>query len=232
MLSIIVRTLILYTTVVLSLRIMGKRQIGELQPSELVVAIMISDVATVPMQSLDIPIYSGILPVITLLVAEVTVSYLSIKSNLLRKFLMGTPSIVVYNGVICEKELLRQRFNLNDLLEELRVLGCFDISDVFVAVLETNGKLSVIPRDGARAATVEDLNLQNVRREGLPCTVISDGKLDKDELRRSGKSEKAIFNEIKKRGAKKVSDVFIASVDAEGELFIQLKEKFAKKRKQ
>lgn len=226
---IIIRTLILYAAVVFSLRLMGKRQIGELQPSELVVAIMISDVATVPMQSLDIPLLSGIIPVLTLLIAEVVTSYMSIKSAVMRKFFMGEPSIVVYNGVICEKELLRQRFNLNDLLEELRVLGCFDISDVAVAVLETNGKLSVIPRDNARAATVEDLQLKNVRKEGLPCTVIADGKLNRAELRRSGKSENDIYREIKHRGAKRISDVFIASVDAEGEMFLQLKERTGKR---
>lgn len=230
MLVIIIRTLILYSTVVFSLRLMGKRQIGELQPSELVVAIMISDVATVPMQSLDIPLLLGIIPVLTLLFAEVVTSYISIKSRTLRKFFMGEPSIVVYNGVICEKELMKQRFNLSDLLEELRVLGCFDISDVFVAVLETNGKLSVIPRDNARAATVEDLQLKNVRHEGLPCTVILDGKLNKCELARSGKTEEQIMKELKKRGAKKISDVFIASVDAEGEMFMQLKERAGKKK--
>ena len=224
MLVIIIRTLILYTTVVFSLRLMGKRQIGELQPSELVVAIMISDVATVPMQSLDIPLLSGIIPVLTLVFAEVVTSYMSIKNARLRRFFMGEPSIVVYNGVICEKELMRQRFNLSDLLEELRVQGCFDISDVFVAVLETNGKLSVIPRDNARPATVEDLNLKNVRREGLPCTVILDGKLNQCELKRSEKSEQQILDEIRKRGANSVSDVFIASIDAEGEMFMQQKE--------
>ncbi len=224
MLVIIIRTLILYTTVVFSLRLMGKRQIGELQPSELVVAIMISDVATVPMQSLDMPLLLGIIPVLTLVFAEVVTSYMSIKSTKLRRFFMGEPSIVVYNGVICEKELMKQRFNLSDLLEELRVQGCFDISDVFVAVLETNGKLSVIPRDNARPVTVEDLNLQNVRHEGLPCTVILDGKLDPRELKRSKKSEQQLLAEIKKRGAKSVSDVFIASIDAEGEIFMQLKE--------
>lgn len=223
MIVIIIRTLILYGAVIFSLRIMGKRQIGELQPSELVVAIMISDVATVPMQSLDIPLLSGIIPVLTLLLAEVITSYMSIKSNVMRKFFMGEPSVIIYNGVICEKELSRQRFNLSDLLEELRLLGCFDISDVLVAVLETSGKLSVIPKDDARAVTVRDLNLTNVRKEGLPYTVILDGKFNKYELRRSEKTEQQIIDEIKKRGAKGVKDVFIASIDAEGEMYMQLK---------
>lgn len=224
MIVIIIRTLILYAAVILSLRIMGKRQIGELQPSELVVAIMISDVATVPMQSLDIPLLSGIIPVLTLLLAEVITSYMSIKSGAMRKFFMGEPSVIIYDGVICEKELARQRFNLSDLLEELRLLGCFDISDVLVAVLETSGKLSVIPRDDARGVTVRDLNLNNVRKEGLPYTVILDGKLNHSELKRANKTKTEIEYEIKKRGANKISDVFIASIDAEDEMFVQLKE--------
>lgn len=225
MLIIIIRTIILYSTVIFSLRIMGKRQIGELQPSELVVAIMISDVATIPMESLDIPLLSGIIPVLTLLLAEVITSFLSIKSRRMRKFIMGEPSIIVYNGVICEKELLRQRFNLSDLLEELRLLGCFDISDIFVAVLETSGKLSVIPRDNARSVTVEDLNLKNVRHEALPCTVILDGKINTAELIRSGITADKLKHELTKRGAKNISDVFIASIDGEGEIFMQLKER-------
>lgn len=229
MIVIILRTLILYATVVLSLRIMGKRQIGELQPSELVVAIMISDVATVPMESFDIPLLSGIIPVLTLLLAEVITSFISVKSKRARKFFMGEPSIIVYDGVILEDELLKQRFNLSDLLEELRLLGCFDISDVLVAVLETSGKLSVIPRDKARNVTVEDLKIENPRHEGLPCTVILDGELNQEELKRSGKTQYEIINEIQKRGAKHVSDVFIASIDAEGELFMQLKAKRRKK---
>lgn len=223
MLIVIIRTLILYTTVVFCLRIMGKRQIGELQPSELVVAIMISDVATVPIEALDIPLLSGIIPVLTLLLAEVITSYLSLKSHRIRKFIMGEPSIVIYNGVICEKELERQRFNLNDLLEELRLLGLFDISDVYIAVLETSGKLSVVPKTQARSVTVEDMGLNNVRREGLPCTVIMDGKFNHAEVKRSGHSEEYIKKVLNNRGIKSPKDVFIASIDGEGEMFIQKK---------
>lgn len=224
MIIVLLRTLILYAVVIVSLRIMGKRQIGELQPSELVVAIMISDLATVPMESVNIPLLSGIVPVLTLLFAEVISSFLSLKSRKLRRLIVGQPSVVIYGGRINEGELKRLRFNLDDLLEELRINGCHDISDVEVAVLETSGKLSVIPRDKARPVTVEDMKLKNVRREGLPCTVISDGSLNEYELRRSGKSLDELKRELQKNGAKSISDVFIASIDAEGELFLQLKE--------
>lgn len=190
MLILVVRTLILYIIVIIAMRIMGKRQLGELQPSELVVAIMISDLASVPMQAIDIPLISGILPVMTLIIAEVMMSYLSLKSKHMRKLLSGEASIIIYDGQIDERELARLRFNINDLLEELRLNSCHDVSDVQVAVIETSGKLSVIPKDSARTATTEDLALKNLRHDGLPCTIVSDGVLDKRELERSGKDIK------------------------------------------
>ncbi len=223
MLIIVIRTLLLYIAVIFSLRIMGKRQIGELQPSELVVAIMISDLATVPMASVDIPLLSGVVPVLTLIIAEVITSYMSLKSRRIRKFITGEPSIVIYDGVINERELERLRFNINDLLEELRLTGCYDVADVAVAVIETSGKLSVIPRDEARTVTVEDMRLGNVRHNGLPCTVITDGRLNEQELARSGKSEKWLAAELKKYGAQSAADVFIASINAEGDIYVQLK---------
>ncbi len=225
----IIRTLILYITVVFSLRVMGKRQIGELQPSELVVAIMISDVATVPIEALDISLLSGIIPVLTLLLAEVITSFFCIKSHSIRKFVMGEPSVVIYNGEICQSELVRQRFNVSDLLEELRLLGQFDISDVYIAVLETSGKLSVVPKDRARSVTVEDLGLKDVHHEGLPYTIILDGKFNKREILRAGKTKDEIRELLKKRDIDSEKQVFIASIDCEGQMYIQKKNKGDKK---
>ena len=145
MLVLVIRTLILYLIVVISMRIMGKRQIGEMQPSELVVAIMISDLASVPMQAIDLPLLSGIVPVFTLIVAEIIMSVLGLKSRLLRKLISGEPSVIISNGHVNEKELARLRFNLNDLLEQLRISGNFDITEIETAILETNGQLSIVP---------------------------------------------------------------------------------------
>lgn len=224
MIIIVIRTLILYAAVIFSLRIMGKRQIGELQPSELVAAIMISDLATVPMESVDIPLLSGIIPVLTLIIAEVATSYISLKSRTIRKFITGEPSVVIYNGKINERELERLRFNLGDLLEELRLCGCCDISDVAVAVIETSGKLSVIPRESARPVTVEDMQLKSARKSELPCAVIEDGMLNSAELERSGMSRDELTALIRKHGAERIKDVFFASVCADAEPYIQLKD--------
>lgn len=205
MLVLVIRTLLLYLLVIASMRIMGKRQIGEMQPSELVVAIMISDLASVPMQAIDIPLLSGIIPVLTLLVGEVTMSFISLKSKKCRRYITGEPSIVVYKGHINEGELERLRFNLNDLMEQLRLSGCPDISQVQVAVLETNGQLSVIEKqeDGITC---------------LPFMLICDGEVNENELKRAGKSRKWLEEQVGD-----IKNTFAASLNDKGELNIQRK---------
>ncbi|MDD6736318.1 MAG: DUF421 domain-containing protein [Clostridiales bacterium] len=206
MLILMIRTLFLYLLVVASMRIMGKRQIGEMQPSELVVAIMISDLASVPMQAIDIPLLSGIVPVLTLLVGEVTMSFICLKSRKLRRYITGEPSIVVYDGHVNEGELERLRFNLNDLFEQLRISGYPDVSQVQVAVLETNGQLSVIEKkkDGMKE---------------LPYLLVSDGEINENELERSGKSREW----LEKRLGAETENIFIAVLSDDGSLFVQKK---------
>ncbi len=222
MLVFVARTLVLYFIVVISMRIMGKRQIGEMQPSELVIAIMISDLASVPMQSVDIPLVAGVVPVLTLIVAEILMSYAGLKSRFLRKIITGEPSVIIYDGHVNEKELRKQRFNLNDLLEQLRINNIPNIADVEVAVLETNGQLSIIPKKDARGVTIKDLKINDACVEKLPCMLISDGNLIESELKRSGKSRDWLYKELGKKKTK-VKDVFIASYDINNGIFIQLK---------
>lgn len=222
MMNLVIRTLILYLTVTAALRIMGKRQMGELQPSELVVAIMISDLASVPMQDIGIPIFSGIIPAVTLIAAEVILSFTALKSNAVRRFLSGSPSIVVYNGHINEKELNRLRFNINDLLEELRTNGYYDISDVQTVIVETSGKLSIIPKDSSRPVTVSDMGIAKPEKEGLPYVLVADGSVNKSELKRAGRDMDWLRRETAKRGFK-IKHIFICSLDINYNLFIQPK---------
>lgn len=229
MLVLVFRTLILYAVVVISMRIMGKRQIGEMQPSELVVAIMISDLASVPMQAIDIPLLAGAIPVLTLLVAEVTVSFLSLKSRVARRILTGEPSIIIYQGHLNEKEMRRIRFNMNDLQEQLRSGGYPNITDVEVAVLETNGTLSIIPKKQARTVTVRDLNVKGAQPEGLPYMIISDGRLNHSELERSGKTKEWLLKELKKLRVFEIRDVFYGIYDENEGLQIQRKGEADKK---
>lgn len=229
MLVLMIRTIILYFIVILSVRIMGKRQIGEMQPSELVVAIMISDLASVPMQAIDIPLIAGIIPVFTLIVSEVILAFISLKSKTLRRIISGEPNVVIYQGHVNENELRRQRFNLNDLLEQLRISGYPNLSEIEAAVLETNGQLSVIPKSGSRPVTIKDLNIKNEEKNGLPFMLISDGILNLSELERSGKDEKWLKSQIKNKGAVSYNEVFIASFDINGNFYFQKKGESDKK---
>lgn len=224
MLIILVRTIILYFVVILATRLMGKRQIGELQPSEFVIAIMISDVASIPMQNTGVPIISGIVPILTLLVGELIVSFVSLKSRSVRRMLSGKPSVLICHGKIDEDEMRKQRFTIEDLMEELRISGYADISQLEYAVLETNGQISVIPKTSARPITVSDLKIE-VQEELIPRTIILDGQIDSDELQKSGKNIDWLNNQLQKNGIKNVSDVFIATTDTSGNLFVQIKEK-------
>mgnify|MGYP000870970322 FL=1 len=218
------RTIILYAIVITALRIMGKRQIGELQPSELVVAIMISDLAAIPMQNTGIPLMNGIIPIITLIIAEVTLSFITLKSEKARTIICGKPSILIKNGKIVESEMEKLRFNLDDLLEELRMNNYPNIADVEFAILETNGQLSIIPKSQKRPVTPQDMNIQT-KYEGLPLTIISDGKINYKNLYESNHDEKWLTQELNCLGIEKPSDVFLACLDSEGNLFYQLKQK-------
>lgn len=223
MLVILIRTFLLYLLVVVAMRMMGKRQVGELQPSELVIAIMISDVASIPMQNTGVPLLSGVVPILTLLIAELIVSFISLKNRKIRRLLSGKPSLLIYKGKINEREMARQRFNLEDLLEELRISNYADVSQIDYAILETNGQISVIPKTEARAVTIGDLNLQVPDAE-LPYTIISDGQLDKEELKRSGRDEVWLKKQLHANKVEQAKDVFLGTIDSNGNLFIQMKE--------
>ncbi len=222
MLLVIIRTLILYATTVLLLRVMGKRQIGQLQPYELVVIIMISELAAIPMQNTGIPLLSGLIPIFILVTAQVTLSYISLKSERARGVICGTPSIVIENSRIVEDELRRQRLNLNDLLEQLRLKNVSDISDVEYAILETSGQLSVILKSEKRPVEPQDLKI-SPEYEGLPITLIIDGQVINDNLKKVQLDMVWLQNELGKYGIKNVKDVFFASLDAHKQLYYQLK---------
>ena len=223
MLVLVIRTLILYLIVVISMRIMGKRQIGEMQPSELVVAIMISDLASVPMQAIDLPLLSGIVPVFTLIVAEIIMSVLGLKSRLLRKLISGEPSVIISNGHVNEKELARLRFNLNDLLEQLRISGNFDICEIETAILETNGQLSVLLKPPYQTASVNDLK-GNPQPDGMPCLIVSDGKILTNAMK-SVYLDKKDVQKIVKQNNLQLKDVFIMTASKNGDYSIVKKEK-------
>ena len=222
-----VRTLILYSLVVIVMRVMGKRQISQLQPFELVVAIMLSELAAIPMQNTSIPLINGIIPIFTLLIAQVTFAYLSLKSETARKIICGSPSILIENGKILENELIKLRLSLTDLMEFLRMKNFANIADIEFAILETSGELSIIPKSQKRPVTPEDLQL-STEYEGLPQILIIDGNVDHKSLAKANLDMNWLQNELNKFNIKNTKDVLFASLDTSGKLYFQLKNKAKK----
>lgn len=222
MILIIIRTLILYIATVVFLRIMGKRQIGQLQPYELVVIIMISELAAIPMENTGIPILSGLVPIFILFASEVTLSYISLKSEKARGMISGKPSILIEKSKIMEDELKRLRYNINDLLEQLRLKNVLDINDVEFAILETSGQLSVILKSQKRPVEAQDLNL-SPEYEGLPITLVIDGEIIEENLPKANVDVDWLLNELAKSGINNIKDVFFATLDSHAKLYFQPK---------
>lgn len=223
MLIVVIRTLFLYTLVMVALRLMGKRELAQLQPFELVVILMISDLAVVPSGDVGIPLLSGIIPILVLLSASMTLAFVSLKSERARDFICGKPSILIERGKILEEELKKNCFNLSDLLEELRIKNVPNIADVEYAILENNGQLSVFPKPNKRPTIPEDFNI-TPQYEGLPSLLIMDGKLNTNNLKQSKKDQAWLKRELKKQENLKIEDVLIASLDSSGNLFVQAKQ--------
>lgn len=222
MLVVLLRGLLLYLCVVAAMRIMGKRQIGQLQPSELVVAIMMADLAAVPMQDKQIPFIDGLIPIATLLLAEVTLSYLSLRNQRIREVVSGVPSVLIANGHLVEAEMRKNRINFSDLSEQLRNKGVFNMEDVEFAILETNGQLSIILKSQKRPVCPADLHIPT-KYEGMPVPLILDGDISYDDLKRNGLDEAWLINELNTRRIASAKEVFYAALDSDGHLFYQLK---------
>jgi uncharacterized membrane protein YcaP (DUF421 family) len=201
---------------------LGKRQIGQLQPSELVVALVIADLAAVPMANVGIPLVNGIIPIVTLFIMEELLSFISMKSERARGIISGKPSILIERGIIMEHELGRIRYNLNDLLEQLRLKNFSNLEDIDYAILETSGQLSVIPKAEKRPVTLKNLNI-NADTQHLPVTVIIDGRTNSDNLHKIGLSDSWLINELKRDNVRSAKDVFFAYLNPEKKLIYQLK---------
>lgn len=218
------RTVILYILIMAGLRLMGKRQIGELEPSELVLTMMLSDLATVPMQDFGIPLLSGVIPILTLLALSMLVSQLSLRSIRFRRVLCGTPTILIDRGSICQQAMRRNRFTIDELLEELRGQGFCDPRDVKYAVLENSGQLSILPWPSAQPPTAEDMDLHPEDNVTLPTILVNDGRLITKNLKACGKSEEWLRRQLVKQHIKTYQDVFLLTLDDRGQLICLPKE--------
>ncbi len=222
MLETIIRTVIFYFIIILAIRLMGKRQIGDLQPSELVITILISEIAAMPIQDLDMPISMGIVATLTLMALEILISILAMKSLNFRKMFYGSSCIIIKDGKIDQKMLRRLRVTVPDILEVLRNQEVFDLNQVAYAILETNGQMSVLLKPEFQTASVNDLKGIETP-SGMPCLVVSDGKLMKKAMENVKLKKEDIDNKLKENKLQ-LKDVFIMTVFESGEYNIVKKE--------
>lgn len=222
MLTTIIRTVILYLAAVFSVRLMGKRQIGELQPTELVVTILLSEIAAIPIQDNDIPLINSIVPLMLLVGFEILSSVIGIKSVRFRKINDGNPFIIIKDGVIDQKKLKALRLTVDDLLSALRQKDVFDISDVEYAVMETNGSVSLLLKPEKRGVTAQDMNI-TVKDSGFLCPVIIDGRIIGKHLSNCGFSRKKLDSALKKAKLSQ-NEVLLMTVDKNGKAEIIKKE--------
>lgn len=218
MFVVLIRSIILYLLIVVGIRLLGKRQIGELEPSELVLALIISDLAAVPMQDNGTPLIFGVIPIVTLLSVSTVLSVLTVKSIRFRALLCGRPSIVVKNGMVLESELRRNRLTVDELMEELREQGHFDFTAVKLAVLETNGQITVLPFAAEKPVTAGQMGLSPAE-PGMPVVLISDGRLLERNLKGMGYEEVWLKKQLAVRGLTDPRQVFLMTVDEAGQVY-------------
>ena len=217
------RSVILYLVITTGVRLMGKRQVGELEPSELVVSLLIADLAAVPMQDFGIPLLTGIIPIFTLLSLTMLLSVLTMKSLRFRALMCGKPSIVVRDGVPDQREMRKNRYTVDELLEELRMKGHTDLTTIRYAILETNGQLSVLPYAAQQPPTAQELGVKT-RESGLPVVVISDGKLLEENLHFTGHDRDWLDKQLRCRNYPSPAHVFLMTVDETGVVYLAGKE--------
>ena len=216
------RTLLLYIAVIAAIRLMGKRQIGDLDPSELVVTILVSDLAAVPMQDLGIPMVSGLVPIATLIVLEILLSFLALKSRPFRRLLNGQPAIIIRSGKLDIQKLRQMRLTTDEVIETLRKQNVASVADVKYGVIEPDGTLTVIPKQAKQPVTADMLGL-SPRDAGLPLVVVSDGKLVNRSLQLLHLDPRDIENRLNNQSIA-LSDVFLMTLDDCGNTFLQRKE--------
>lgn len=224
MLTIVVRSIIIYLIVLLVFRLMGKRQLGQMQPFELVLTLIIADLATIPMAEVSVPVLHGVVPLLTLVVLHFVLTLISRSSHFLSKIISGKPVIIVNPKGIDYKAMKKLNLSTDDIFEALRGSGYFNISQVQYAIMETNGKVSVMPKADYSPVTNGDLKT-NVEDSFLPIVLVSEGKVLKDNIVLAKVTEQDIKNIIEKGENKKASikDVLLLTLDKTGQVYLQMK---------
>lgn len=216
MMTAFARTVILYFLIMTGLRLMGKRQIGELEPGELVLTMMISDLATVPMQDFGIPLLAGVIPILTLLALSMLLSQLSLTSLRFRALACGTPSVLIREGILQQEAMRKNRYTLDELLEELRGQGITGVEEVKYAVLENSGHLSVLPWAKHQPPSAEALGMKTEEDMTLPVVLVNDGRLLRRNLEARGLDGAWLRETLRKEGLTSHREAFLLTVDERG----------------
>lgn len=214
MLISIIRTMILYVFIIVAIRLMGKRQISDMQPSELVVTLVISDIASLPMQNVSQPLLSGVVPVLVLVALEIATSVFMLKNRRFRRAVCGTPVVVIENGAILQKQMKRLRMSTEELCAQLRQQGIFSLQDVQYCIVETNGSLSVLEQPQKRVPTAEQQNI-TIPDNGIEAVVISDGEILESSLKLCDTDREQI-NNILLKNHMPLDNVFLMTLDNKG----------------
>lgn len=217
-----IRSLLLYILVILAVRLMGKRQLGELQPSELVITILVSNIATLPLEDTNLPLIVGITPILALVCFEVVVSWLCLKFPKLRRIISGHPKIIISNGKIDHHVLRELRFSVDDLMTALRAGGIFDLSEVQFAIVETTGSVSAIKKKTQESPSCDDMNIHK-KNTDPPLVIISDGEISLRTLKKTGISPESLKNILEEKNIA-VSDILLMTADSENNYYIEEKD--------
>ena len=217
-----IRCLVLYVLVLAAMKLMGKRQLGQLQPFELAAILIISEMASLSIQSNSVPLLYSVIPIVTIVLLQLTVSLVNLKSQRLRELICGKPDTLIAGGKLQEKTLTKLRLNLNDLEEMCRAQGYFDLTGVEWAIMETNGQLSILPRTDKRPLQVGDV-LEQPPREELARLLILDGQINERELKLAGRDRDWLRQRLAERQLRP-EQVLVAGVDEQGRFFAQEKE--------
>ena len=212
MFVVLIRTVVLYLFIIAGIRLLGKHQIGELEPSELVLTLIIADLASVPMQDNGIPLLSGLIPIVVLLALSSIISVLCTRSIKFRTLLCGKPSIIVENGQVLEAELRKNRLTIDELMEELRIKGYSDFKSIKFALLETNGQLSVLPFAADKPVTAAQTGVA-AQETGLPIVLVSDGRLLEHNLKGTGYESNWLEKQLAAHGLHSPRQAFLLTVD-------------------
>ena len=219
MLQVICRSAIIYLVLLVGIRLLGKRQMGELELNELVIAMLVSDFASTPLQDLSMPLYYGIVSALTLLSLSLLFSFLCLKSLRFRMIFYGNPTVIINNGKLVQSAMRRNRFTVDELLGELRVQGIMDLRSVKYAILETNGQLSILPAAAEQPVTAGDIGIET-EDEAPPVLVINDGRLLTEALTSQGLDQRWLQKVLKQYGLKHHRQVFLLSVDSQKRAFL------------